>query len=58
LGVDIIIDGDHRPKVLEVNDRLSLSVTVRFENDLKRNLLRETLFHISVNGTVLGEDQD
>jgi hypothetical protein len=54
-GVDIIIDADRRPKLLELNDRPSLSVTVAFEGELKTGMLREAFYHISADGSVLGE---
>lgn len=55
LGIDIIIDSNFKPQVLELNDRPSLSVTVPFEKDLKTNLIREMFYHISSDGTTLGE---
>jgi hypothetical protein len=58
LGVDIIVGADGHPKLLELNDRPSLSVTVPFEKELKTNLLREAFFHISMDGSALGEHED
>jgi hypothetical protein len=58
LGVDIIVGADHHPKLLELNDRPSLSVTVPFEKELKTNMLREAFFHIAADGSLLGEHSD
>lgn len=54
LGIDIIIDTNFKPQVLELNDRPSLSVTVPFEKDLKTNLIREVFYHVSSDGSTLG----
>ena len=53
LGIDIIIDQDMKPFVLELNDRPSLSVTVPFEAELKSNLINETFYHITHNGKTI-----
>ncbi|EAY04079.1 Tubulin-tyrosine ligase family protein [Trichomonas vaginalis G3] len=57
LGIDIMLDANMNPQVLELNDRPSLSVTVDFEKDLKESLLCETFEHISPNGEVLGNSE-
>lgn len=54
LGIDIMLDHNMDPQVLELNDRPSLSVTVDFEKDLKESLLCETFEHISPTGEVFG----
>lgn len=54
LGIDIIIDSEGKPFVLELNDRPSLSVTVPFEKELKTNMLREMFYHVTPNGSTLG----
>ncbi|KAK8864894.1 positive regulation of cilium movement [Tritrichomonas musculus] len=46
LGIDILLNEDLEPYVLELNDRPSLSVTVPFEEDLKVKLMRDTFFHV------------
>ena len=57
LGIDIMLDSNLEPQVLELNDRPSLSVTVDFERDLKVGLLSETFEHISPTGEVFGESE-
>ena len=56
LGIDIMLDNNLEPQVLELNDRPSLSVTVDFEEELKVGLLSETFCHIGLNGEVYGDD--
>lgn len=58
LGIDIILDEDAQPKLLELNDRPSLSVTVPFENDLKINLMREMFYHVTADAKSLGDNKD
>lgn len=58
LGIDIILDEDLQPKLLELNDRPSLSVTVPFENDLKVNLMREVFYHVTGDAKSLGNNNE
>ena len=58
LGIDIIIDSEGKPFVLELNDRPSLSVTVPFEKDLKTNMLREMFYHVTPDGSTLGDNPE
>jgi hypothetical protein len=58
LGVDIIIDSNGKPRVLELNDRPSYSVTVPFEKDLKTNMLREIFYHVTSDGSTLGPNEN
>lgn len=58
LGMDIIIDSELQPKLLELNDRPSLCVTVPFEEDLKTNLMREMFYHVTEDARSLGENKD
>ena len=58
LGIDIIIDENIQPKLLELNDRPSLSVTVPFENDLKTNLMREMFYHVTGDAKSLGVNEN
>ena len=57
LGIDIMIDSEGKPKVLELNDRPSLGVTVPFEKELKENLIAEAYQHVAPNGDWFGEDE-
>jgi hypothetical protein len=52
LGIDIIIDADLNPQVLELNDRPSLCVTVDFERELKESLIASAFEHVCPNGDV------
>lgn len=54
LGIDIMIDSDMNPKVLELNDRPSLGVTVDFELELKEKLISEAFEHVAPNGDWFG----
>jgi hypothetical protein len=54
LGIDIIIDSDLKPQVLELNDRPSLAVTVDFERELKESIIAEAFEHVCPNGEVRG----
>jgi hypothetical protein len=58
LGADIIIDSNGKPMLLELNDRPSLGVTVPFEKDLKANMLREIFYHVTTDGSTLGENEN
>jgi hypothetical protein len=55
LGIDILIDADMNPKVLELNDRPSLGVTVEFEQELKERVIAEAFEHVCPNGGVRGD---
>ena len=57
LGIDIIIDSDLEPQILELNDRPSLAVTVDFEKDLKENLITECFEHVSITGKSFGNSE-
>jgi hypothetical protein len=54
LGIDIIIDSEMNPQVLELNDRPSLGVTVEFEKDLKESVIADAFEHVRPNGEVRG----
>jgi hypothetical protein len=54
LGIDIIIDSNLNPQVLELNDRPSLGVTVEFEKDLKESIIADAFEHVCPNGDVRG----
>jgi hypothetical protein len=58
LGIDILIDADLNPKVLELNDRPSLGVTVEFEEDLKEGIIADAFEHVCPNGDVRGDSPD
>lgn len=58
LGIDIMIDSDMNPKVLELNDRPSLGVTVDFELELKEKLIAEAYEHVSPNGDWYGNNEN
>jgi hypothetical protein len=58
LGIDIIIDSDMNPQVLELNDRPSLGVTVDFEQDLKESVIAESFEHVCPNGDVRGDSPE
>jgi hypothetical protein len=55
VGVDVIVDANHHPVLLELNDRPSLSVTVPFEEELKSNMIRDAFCHVTTSGATLGE---
>jgi hypothetical protein len=55
LGIDIMIDENLNPQILELNDRPSLSVTVPFEMELKTAMIRDAFKHISHDGSHIGE---
>ena len=52
LGIDIMIDSDLNPQVLELNDRPSLGVTVDFEQDLKESVISDAFEHVRPDGRV------
>jgi hypothetical protein len=58
LGIDIIIDADLNPQVLELNDRPSLGVTVEFEQDLKESIIADAFEHVCANGEVRGDSPE
>jgi hypothetical protein len=58
LGIDIIVNSNLEPVVLELNDRPSLMVTVPFEHDLKVKLLRDCFFHVDANGESHGDCEE
>lgn len=58
LGIDIMIDADMKPRVLELNDRPSLGVTVDFEKDLKVGLISEAFEHVGPNGDWYGNSEN
>jgi hypothetical protein len=58
LGADIIIDSNGKPLLLELNDRPSLAVTVPFESELKTNMLHEVFYHVTADGSTLGENEN
>ena len=55
LGIDVMIDEQMNPQILELNDRPSLSVTVPFEMELKTAMIRDAFKHISHDGSYIGE---
>lgn len=50
LGIDVMITENGDPCVLELNDRPSMKVTFPFEEDLKKNLVIDTLNLVKVDG--------
>lgn len=56
IGIDVIIDSKGHPKVLELNDRPSLMVTAKFEQELKECMLAESYTHISLDGGFFGNN--
>jgi hypothetical protein len=50
LGIDILINDRCEPCVLELNDRPSMSVTYEIEQVLKRQLVRDALNLVTVDG--------
>jgi hypothetical protein len=58
LGIDVLVDSDLNPNVLELNDRPSLGVTVEFEKDLKELVIAEAFEHICPNGDVRGDSPE
>lgn len=58
LGIDIMIDSEMNPKVLELNDRPSLGITVDFEKELKEKLISEAYEHVSPNGNWYGNNEN
>ena len=57
LGIDIILNSELQPLVLELNDRPSLSVTVDFEKDLKTSFIRDAFDHVTPTGASNGETE-
>jgi len=55
LGIDILLNDNLQPIVLELNDRPSMQVTFDCESALKRDLIIDTLKTISLTGTPLNE---
>ena len=55
VGIDIILDSDLNPQVLELNDRPSMHVTVSFEDELKSHLVAEIFEHVMPNGDIYGD---
>lgn len=58
LGIDIMIDSDLNPQVLELNDRPSLGVTVDFEQDLKESVISDAFEHVRPDGRVCGDSPE
>lgn len=58
LGIDIILDTNLNPMLLELNDRPSIAVTVPFEEELKINLMREMFYHVCPDGSTLGDSPE
>lgn len=58
IGIDVILDSDLEPKILEINDRPSLSATVDFEYELKEGLIRHAFQHVSPTAESFGNDPD
>lgn len=57
LGIDVILDSDLQPQILELNDRPSLSVTVDFEKELKTSFIRDAFYHVTTTGASRGENE-
>jgi len=57
LGIDVILDSDLEPKILELNDRPSLSVTVEFEKELKESFITECFEHVSTTNKSFGNSE-
>ena len=58
LGIDIMIDANMNPQVLELNDRPSLGVTVEFEQDLKESVISDAFEHVTPDGGVRGDSPE
>ena len=58
LGIDIMIDSNMNPQVLELNDRPSLGVTVEFEQDLKESVISDAFEHVMPDGGVRGDSPE
>jgi hypothetical protein len=58
LGIDIILDSELNPQVLELNDRPSLGVTVDFEQELKESVIADAFEHVLPNGDVRGDSPE
>ncbi|OHT10867.1 hypothetical protein TRFO_19769 [Tritrichomonas foetus] len=58
LGIDILINDQLEPIVLEMNDRPSMFVTFSLEKDLKTGLVREALNLITLDGSPPTSDAD
>ena len=56
LGIDIILDSQLRPIVLEMNDRPSMVVTFDIENDLKTRLVRDALMIVTADPSLPPEE--
>ena len=56
LGIDILINEDCEPVVLELNDRPSMATTFQLEDPIKTNLNLEAMRMISVDGSPPDED--
>lgn len=55
LGIDVILDMNLNPQILELNDRPSLCVTVPFEKDLKEGLIKDLFYHVGPSGECWGD---
>jgi hypothetical protein len=55
LGIDIIIDDEMNPQVLELNSRPSLGVAVDFERELKQSVIADAFEHVLPDGEVRGD---
>lgn len=56
-GIDILIDDKYEPILLEMNDRPSMFVSFEdIERDLKKNLVKEALSLISLDGSPVNKE--
>lgn len=56
IGIDILIDNECNPRLLELNDRPSLEVTIPFERELKEKMLSDVFYHVVANGDTKGNN--
>ncbi|KAH0794106.1 Tubulin-tyrosine ligase family protein [Histomonas meleagridis] len=58
LGIDIILDTEGHPMVLELNDRPSLQVTAPFELGLKESMIKEAFEHLRLDALTNGNNSN
>ena len=51
IGIDIMLSKNLQPVVLELNDKPSMAVSYDIEYELKKNMVKEALDHISLDGS-------
>jgi tubulin polyglutamylase TTLL6/13 len=50
LGMDILIDGNMKPYLLEVNHTPSFTTDTPLDKVIKKNLIRDALLLLDING--------